>query len=70
MDEIHNRMPVVLEFDDVDTWLNVDEQPTDERTLLLRLAPNGTLMRHGVGLDVGNVKIDGAHLIEPFPDSL
>jgi putative SOS response-associated peptidase YedK len=35
MDEIHNRMPVVLELDDVDVWPNVDEHPTDERSLLL-----------------------------------
>jgi putative SOS response-associated peptidase YedK len=70
MDEIHNRMPVVLELDDVDVWLNVDEHPTDERALLLRPAPNGTLSHRAVGLEVGNVKNDGAHLIEPFPDSL
>jgi len=70
MDEIHNRMPVVLELDDVDVWLNVDEHPPDGRSLLLRPAPNGTLTHHGVGSDVGNVKNDGAHLIEPFPDSL
>jgi putative SOS response-associated peptidase YedK len=70
MDEIHNRMPVVLELDDVNTWLNVDEHQPDERALLLRPAPNGTLSHHAVGLEVGNVKNDGPHLIEPFPDSL
>jgi putative SOS response-associated peptidase YedK len=70
MDEIHNRMPVVLELDDVDVWLNVDEHPPDERSLLLRPAPNRTLTHHGVGSDVDNVRNDGAHLIEPFPDSL
>jgi len=25
MDEIHDRMPVVLELDDVETWINVRE---------------------------------------------
>jgi putative SOS response-associated peptidase YedK len=66
MDEIRNRMPVALELDDVDTWLSVDEHPPDERALLRRPALNGTLSGHGVGLDVGNVKNDGPHLVEPF----
>lgn len=70
IDEIHNRMPVVLELDDVEVWLDVDEHPTDERSHLLRPAPNWTLSHHAVGLELGNVKNDGAHLIEPFPDSL
>jgi putative SOS response-associated peptidase YedK len=26
MDELHNQMPVVLELDDVDVWLNVCTQ--------------------------------------------
>ena len=60
MDEIHNRMPVVLELDDVDTWLNVDEHPPDERS---SSTPAGSkrdaLSITQLGLEVGNVKNDG-----------
>lgn len=64
-DEIHDRMPVVLEPDDVETWINVSDHSTDERALLLRPAPAGTLVHFGVGSAVGSIKNDGPALIEP-----
>lgn len=71
MDEIHNRMPVVLETSDVDTWLNVLEVSADERLALLRPATANTLHHHGVSSSVGSVKNDGPELIEPLePQSL
>jgi putative SOS response-associated peptidase YedK len=36
MDEIHDRMPVVLSSEDVETWLNVADAGPDERLQLLR----------------------------------
>jgi putative SOS response-associated peptidase YedK len=69
MDEIHNRMPVVLSTDDVETWLNVADYEPDERVLLLRPAPKGTLTHYGVGSAVGSVKNDGSELIEPAESS-
>jgi putative SOS response-associated peptidase YedK len=65
MEEIHDRMPVVLELDDVETWINFSEHGPDERLLLLGPAPQGTLIHHGVGPSVGSVKNDGPNLIEP-----
>lgn len=65
MDEIHDRMPVVLDVDDVETWINVSDHGPDERVLLLRPAPKGTLSHVGVDSAVGSVKNDGPELIEP-----
>jgi putative SOS response-associated peptidase YedK len=65
MDEIHDRMPVVLDADDVATWINVSDHSPDERALLLRPAPRGTLGHVGVDSAVGSVKNDGPELIAP-----
>ncbi|HUY43679.1 MAG TPA: SOS response-associated peptidase [Acidimicrobiales bacterium] len=66
MDEIHDRMPVVLERDEVSTWLDVLEVSGDERLSLLRPAPVGTLKHHGVASAVGSIKNDGPELIDPL----
>ena len=65
MDEIHDRMPVIIEFDDVGDWLDVGESGPQERSHLLRPAPAGTLRHHGVDPAVGSVRNDGPELIEP-----
>jgi putative SOS response-associated peptidase YedK len=65
MDDIHNRMPVVLEPDDVDVWLSVGDHGPDERMQLLRPAPRGTLSHYAVDKAVGTVKNDGPELINP-----
>ena len=64
--ELHDRMPVVLSRDDVETWINVVEHGPDERQLLLRPAPAGTLTHYGVNTAVGSVKNDGPELTEPM----
>ena len=64
MDEIHDRMPVVLSRDDVATWLDVNEYGPEERLSLLRPAPEGTLSHYGVDRAVGSVKNDGPELTE------
>jgi putative SOS response-associated peptidase YedK len=69
IEDIHDRMPVVLASNDVETWLNVDEHDADERLLLLRPAPAGTLTHHGVSTIVGSIKNDGPQLIEPVEPS-
>lgn len=66
MVEIHDRMPVVLGADDVETWINVAEHGSEERLLLLRPAPKGTLSHFEVNKAVGSVKNDGPELIEPL----
>jgi putative SOS response-associated peptidase YedK len=64
MDEIHDRMPVVLSTKDIETWLHVNDYGPDERAQLLCPAPAGTLVHHGVGSAVGSVRNDGPELIE------
>ena len=64
MDEIHDRMPVVLSAADVETWLNVKDYGADERAQLLCPAPAGTLVHYGVDNAVGSVRNDGPELIE------
>jgi putative SOS response-associated peptidase YedK len=71
LDEIHDRMPVVLSIDDVETWLDVREHGPEERLSLLRPAPSGTLAHHAVDSAVGSVRNDGPEMIAPVePTSL
>jgi putative SOS response-associated peptidase YedK len=65
MDEVHDRMPVVLEQSSFDLWLSEDEAELDAVSTLLRPAQPGTLIHHLVARDVGNVRNDGPELIEP-----
>lgn len=59
---IHPRMPVVL--DEPLRWLEPDLDD-DELRALMQSAPDGSLQTHPVSRAVGNVKNNGAHLIEP-----
>ena len=71
MDEIHDRMPVVIETADVGDWIDVGERGPEERLHLVRPAPTGTLSHYGVSAAVGSVRNDGPELIEPVePQSL
>jgi putative SOS response-associated peptidase YedK len=65
LEEIHDRMPVVLGLDEVETWLNVTDYEPAERLVLVRPAPEGTLRYHEVSKAVGSVKNDGPQLAEP-----
>ena len=71
IEELHDRMPVILATPDVETWLNVSDYDPDERAQLLRPAPHGTLSHYGVDTAVGSVRNDGPELINPVdPQSL
>ena len=61
---VHDRMPVILEQEAIDAWLD----PTEEVELLESLmqpAPEGTLVHHPVDRRVGNVANDEPSLIVP-----
>ena len=60
---VHDRMPVVVEASDRDSWLS---RGADERALrsLLRPAPAGTFRTHPVSIRVNRVSEDDASLIE------
>jgi putative SOS response-associated peptidase YedK len=68
MEDIHNRMPVILEDDTLDEWL--DPSNLDRPGLKSLLVPSvvGTLDHRPVGTAVGNVRNDGPELAEAVPD--
>lgn len=62
---LHHRMPVILDPDAWDLWL---DHEVDDPTVLSELlvpAPPEIIAMHPVGTDVGNVRNRGPHLIEP-----
>lgn len=64
LSQLHHRMPVILDADGLDTWL---DNSIDDRGLLmsvLRPAADGQLEVHRVSTDVNNARNDGPHLIE------
>jgi putative SOS response-associated peptidase YedK len=64
MGDVHHRMPVVLEPEVLDEWLDPDNRDKPELESLLTPAPAGTLVHRAVGRSVGNVRNDGPELIE------
>ncbi len=65
VDGLHDRMPVVLELDDVTPWLDAVRREPAERLRLLDPSPAGTLVHYPVHRDVGSLRHDGPQLIEP-----
>jgi putative SOS response-associated peptidase YedK len=61
---IHNRQPVVLEREAWEHWLDAEITDRDELESLLKPTVRGTLVRHPVRKDVGNVNNDGPELVE------
>ncbi|HEY4928037.1 MAG TPA: SOS response-associated peptidase [Acidimicrobiales bacterium] len=68
MGDIHHRMPVVLEEDTLDEWLDPANRDKPELESLLVPSAAGTLVHHPVGPAVGNVRNDGPELTEAVED--
>jgi putative SOS response-associated peptidase YedK len=66
---VHDRMPVVLEPEVLDEWLDPANRDGPELESLLAASPAGTLVRRAVGTSVGNVRNDGPELIEALPET-
>ncbi len=66
MSEIHHRMPVILEADDIGLWLG--EAGKGAAALMLSAAEN-TLKFHRVSPEVNSNRAQGPALIEPFEGS-
>jgi putative SOS response-associated peptidase YedK len=62
MAPIHDRMPVLLDRDGVDRWLDPDDQPED----LIRPASEELLEMWEVATEVNDARNEGAHLMEPI----
>lgn len=61
--EVHSRMPVVIEPQDTDTWLNASP---DEAYEVLHSAGKNVLKMYEVDPAVNNAQHDGSELITPF----
>jgi putative SOS response-associated peptidase YedK len=61
---VHDRMPVVIEPGDIDTWLG--DEPLDPETLERVLQPSGagTLSALVVSTRVNSVRNEGPELVE------
>jgi putative SOS response-associated peptidase YedK len=62
---VHNRMPIILDPDDWDTWLDEGARPTELRPLL-RPYPADRLQMYPVSPAVNNVRSQGAELLLPL----
>jgi putative SOS response-associated peptidase YedK len=65
MDGIHDRMPVILNPDLFDVWLDPDVEDTGELSALVRAVPAGIITHHAVSSRVGNVRNNDAGLVDP-----
>jgi putative SOS response-associated peptidase YedK len=63
---IHDRMPMLVEPDDYETWLDPRISDPDDLSRLLVPAAPGRLEAYPVSLEVNNVKNNGAQLPEPL----
>jgi putative SOS response-associated peptidase YedK len=68
MGDIHHRMPVVLEPEVLEEWLDPTNRDKPELESLLVPSPAGTLVHRAVGREVGNVRNDGPELIEEIAE--
>ncbi len=63
---IHDRMPVIVQHDDVETWIGGD---ADAAAGLMLPAPESYLRAWAVGRAVGDVRNDGPELLAPINGS-
>lgn len=61
---IHDRMPVILEHDLLDAWLDPSTEPVELAPMLLS-APDDVLRRWPVSTAVNRVGLDGPELLRP-----
>ena len=66
MSPVHHRMPVVLESEDWDTWLDPENEDLDALQDLLRPAADGVLSMHAVHPMVGNPRNNSAEVVAPL----
>ena len=64
---LHDRMPLLVQPDDVDAWLDPAPHPTDELLGLLVPAAPGLLDAWPVSKAVNNVRNNGPELVLPIP---
>ncbi len=68
MSALHDRMPVILDPDDVADWLDPEQTATGPLEHLLRPAEDGSIALRPVSKEVNSVRHNGPGLIEPLDD--
>jgi len=68
LSSIHDRMPVMLQPESHDVWLN-SRTPVSELKRMLNPFPAEEMKSHPVGSDVNYVKIDAEHLVLPVEET-
>lgn len=68
MAHLHDRMPVILEPEDVSIWLDSDMTEAEPVEHLLRPADDDAIELHPVAKSVNNTRHNGPSLIEPLDD--
>ncbi|MHC5024335.1 MAG: SOS response-associated peptidase [Planctomycetota bacterium] len=68
LSDLHDRMPVILEPESFDAWLDPEQQDAAALTAMLEPAAAGILAFHPVSRRVNSPKNDDAKLLEPAPE--
>jgi len=63
--DLHDRMPVILDPGDIDSWLDPENQNTKELQSVLRPAPSALTDSYPVSTFVNNVANEGPTCVEP-----
>jgi putative SOS response-associated peptidase YedK len=63
---IHDRMPCIIPHDEYGLWLDPEFQGRDKLLSLLQPSPDAMFESYAVSPAVGNVKNQGAELLEPI----
>jgi putative SOS response-associated peptidase YedK len=66
MGHLHDRMPIILPRPSIDHWLDPSVSDPDELKPMLQQFPGDEMQTWPVGKAVGNVRNQGASLIEPI----
>jgi len=67
MAELHDRMPVILQDELLERWLDPAFGDVGDLQALLRPCPDDVLYAYPVGKLVNNVRNDGPELVAPLP---
>ena len=67
MEEIHDRMPVILREQDYDRWIDPEEKDSKELQDLLVPYPASEMFAHQVSTHVNSPNNDDPRCVEPAP---
>lgn len=64
---IHDRMPMIIDAEDWDAWLDPTATAPDAATTLLQVTQPQLLLPYPVSTEVNSVRNNGPHLVDPAP---